>query len=106
MKNIFKTKQKKQNKRMPTIYEIFKSKTTGKLHSVTFIAMYVNGIVWTFYGIVKIDPTIIISNACSVLFGIFYTFVFIYYVTYRTKTIILIFASFIMIAVIASIFSS
>ena len=103
-----KLSQKNENKnnfvRLPTIHEIIKSQTTGKLYSATFVCMYVNGIAWTLYGVVKTDTTIIIANACCFLFGVIYTLIFFYYATQQIQTLKIIITSLVITAAIVLIF--
>ena len=67
--------------------------------------MYVNGIVWTFYGISKIDATITIPNASSVVLGLIYTAIYFNYATHQMQTFKVIIVSLVIVITIVFIFA-
>jgi len=58
------------------IRQILKDKATGELSPFPFISMITNCAIWTLYGVLQSDQTIIVANAMGVVAGAAYTAIF------------------------------
>ena len=54
-----------------TAMEIVKAENVGKFSPLPFVSLLVNCIIWTFYGILTKDLTVLIPNANGILAGLF-----------------------------------
>mmetsp|Transcript_8142 Transcript_8142/g.30029 ORF Transcript_8142/g.30029 Transcript_8142/m.30029 type:complete len:252 (+) Transcript_8142:221-976(+) len=68
-----------------TIAQILRTGSTGSLSLFPFLAMVLNGFVWTSYGIIVHDWAIIFPNLTCFLFGTFYVAVFSYYTSHNVS---------------------
>lgn len=59
-----------------TAYGIHKAKSTGDLSPLPFTSLVVNCFVWTLYGILKKDLTVLVPNANGILLGLIGTVVY------------------------------
>eukprot|EP01083_Nonionella_stella_P274331 931090_1 len=59
--------------------QIFKEKATGDLSPFPFISLYTNCAIWTLYGILQQDQTILIANIAGTIVGAVYTGMFAKY---------------------------
>lgn len=63
------------------IYQIIAHKHTGNVSPIPFHAMVFNCILWTCYGLINVDSTVLFANAAGVLFGTAYLIIFCIYST-------------------------
>lgn len=61
---------------LPTIRQIIAQKSTAELSPVPFLALFTNCCVWTTFGVLKGDATVLLPNISGLLFGLLYTVVF------------------------------
>lgn len=61
---------------IPSVLEIWRQKSTGSKSPLTFVMLYVNGYIWTAYGVFAADWTVLISNATSIVLGLLYSGLF------------------------------
>ena len=64
---------------MDPVRQIIKNKDIGVVSAIPFLALIVNGILWTYYGVLIDDLTVLISNATGIVFGCAYFVVFCCY---------------------------
>ena len=64
---------------MKTAREIAARKSTGNLNVLPFLSLFTNCVVWTLYGVLNSDMTVIAPNATGILCGAYYTFVYAKY---------------------------
>ena len=61
------------------IRQILKDKETGDLSPFPFISLYTNCAIWSLYGILQSDQTIIVANLAGCVAGVAYTAIFAKY---------------------------
>ena len=61
------------------IYQIYKAKHSGNIRPIPFIAMILNGVLWTNYAFLVGDGIVLVSNVASFLFGSVYFTIFCVY---------------------------
>ena len=61
------------------IRQILREKQTGELSPFSFISLYTNCAIWTLYGSLTSDQTILIANVAGVIAGLSYTYLFAKY---------------------------
>jgi solute carrier family 50 protein (sugar transporter) len=66
-------------KSLKTVKDIQANKSTGNLPVLPFISLFTNCIVWTTYGLLAQDMTVIAPNVSGILFGAYYTSVYAKY---------------------------
>ena len=59
-----------QGSSVKTALDILKLGSVGGMSPLPFASLLVNGVVWTFYGLLKKDKTILYPNALSILTGL------------------------------------
>eukprot|EP00494_Astrolonche_serrata_P028029 UN28294 len=64
-----------------TINEINKNKDVGVINSFPFVSFIGNCGVWSAYGILCGDPTVLIANGCGFLAGCYFTYSYQKYAT-------------------------
>lgn len=58
------------------IRQILKDKDTGNFSPFPFISLYTNCAIWSLYGILQNDQTIMIANVAGTIAGLIYTGIF------------------------------
>ena len=64
---------------MDPVRQIIKNKDIGVVSAIPFLALIVNGILWTYYGALIDDVPVLISNSTGIVFGCAYFAVFCFY---------------------------
>jgi len=64
------------------IKTITQNKSVGELSALPFVSLATNCVVWTAYGVLTKDPTVLIPNLSGLGFGLYYTYVFQKYASY------------------------
>mmetsp|Transcript_58812 Transcript_58812/g.97315 ORF Transcript_58812/g.97315 Transcript_58812/m.97315 type:complete len:182 (+) Transcript_58812:1-546(+) len=64
---------------MAPIKQILSNKTTGDLSCFPFVSLYTNCAIWTLYGWLQSDPTLLYANAVGLVCGAAYTAIFAKY---------------------------
>lgn len=59
-----------QGSSVQTALKIIKEKSVGKLSPIPFLCLLTNSIIWTMYGVLKKDLTVLIPNASGSLAGL------------------------------------
>jgi solute carrier family 50 protein (sugar transporter) len=57
--------------------KILREKTTGQLSLLPFISLFTNCVIWTWYGYLLQDSTIMLPNASGLVVGLIYTSIFL-----------------------------
>ena len=65
--------------RLKTMREIVKNGSTGQLNPLPFVSLAANCVVWTLYGILQNDMTVLAPNASGLCFGLLYTAIYVKY---------------------------
>jgi len=65
-----------QTSGLKTVSLIKKAKKTGDLSPLPFVSLYTNCIVWSLYGFLQNDMTVMLPNVSGALFGLYYTYVY------------------------------
>lgn len=61
---------------LTTAYRIFTSRTTGQLSALPFMSLMTNSVLWTMYGALKDDYTVMVPNFTGSLVGILCIYVY------------------------------
>ena len=64
---------------LKTMKDIIKNESTGNLNPLPFVSLAANCVVWTLYGVLQSDMTVLLPNATGMCFGLAYTAVFAKY---------------------------
>eukprot|EP00898_Chlorokybus_atmophyticus_P001317 jgi/Chlat1/2186/Chrsp17S02748 len=59
-----------------TVAQIKADRSVGNLSPLPFVSLATNCLVWTLYGVLKSDLTVLAPNVSGLLFGTYYTYVF------------------------------
>lgn len=59
---------------LKTVREIQAKKSVGELSPLPFVSLATNCVVWTLYGFLRSDMTIMLPNISGLLFGLYYTY--------------------------------
>ncbi|RYY86188.1 hypothetical protein EON63_06145 [archaeon] len=59
-----------------TALNIVKTKSVGGLSLLPFLSLFTNCVIWTYYGLLKKDNTVLIPNVLGLLTGFFCTSVY------------------------------
>jgi len=59
--------------------EIIANKSTGKLNPLPFVSLAGNCVIWSLYGYLQSDMTVLLPNATGLAFGCLYTAIFAKY---------------------------
>ena len=70
-----------QSASVNTALKIASDKSTGQLSALPFVSLLTNCIIWTLYGYLKSDNTVLVPNAIGIIAGGFGTFMFNKYST-------------------------
>lgn len=61
---------------LPTIRQVSREKSTGKLPLLPYSSMVANGVVWVIYGVLRDIPSITVANSIGVALGLYYCYEF------------------------------
>jgi len=67
---------------LKAVKTIKENKSVGDLSPLPFVSLVTNCVVWSTYGFLTNDPTVIIPNLSGLGFGLYYTYTFHKYSTY------------------------
>lgn len=54
-----------------TALSITDNKSTGSLSPLPFVSLFTNSFVWSLYGVLKMDSTVLVPNCCGVLASLY-----------------------------------
>jgi solute carrier family 50 protein (sugar transporter) len=60
-----------QGSSVMTAKEISKNRSSGDLSPLPFISLFTNSFIWSLYGFLKMDPTVLIPNGCGVFSSLY-----------------------------------
>ena len=87
---------------LTTAVEIMRLKTVGQLSPIPFLSLMTNSAVWTLYGYLKMDSTVLIPNFTGLVAGLICTSIFHTFATNVEKRIYIISASIISLSLFLS----
>ena len=61
--------------------QIMRTNIVGDIPPIQFASLFVNCVIWTFYGVLERDMTVIIPNAVGIFVGFLCTTIYIYKVS-------------------------
>eukprot|EP00049_Salpingoeca_infusionum_P022473 m.370072 g.370072 ORF g.370072 m.370072 type:complete len:338 (-) comp52081_c0_seq1:214-1227(-) len=64
---------------LASVRQIVKTKSTGGLSMLPFISLFTNCVIWTWYGHLIADPTVLLPNCSGVVLGGAYTLAYLRY---------------------------
>ena len=88
-----------QSASVNTALKIANDKSTGQLSALPFVSLLTNCIIWTLYGYLKSDNTVLVPNAIGIVAGGFGTFI---YNKYSADKPLKIYAASVILSAIAS----
>jgi solute carrier family 50 protein (sugar transporter) len=60
-----------QGSSVMTAKGIYKNRSSGDLSPLPFISLFTNSFIWSLYGFLKMDPTVLIPNGCGVFSSLY-----------------------------------
>jgi solute carrier family 50 protein (sugar transporter) len=60
-----------QGSSVMTAKEIYKNRSSGDLSPLPFISLFTNSFIWSLYGFLMMDPTVLIPNGCGVFSSLY-----------------------------------